>query len=168
MKKLLSLRNNKKALEKSGFSGDQVLSELEKHHKAVQERLSSINISISIMDIEKREWNSFLARSAKEAKTAKDANRRATFARLESISAKTASSYDEQRKKLAVVRDELEETSSRLDESISVLKIERNLHSIISILPQGADIEPIAGIEDNMRDVKRVLYTADAILELTR
>ena len=165
--KKLALRKTKNSISTS-FSGDHILKEIEKQHNAVKERLAVIEISMKIMEIEEKEWDTFNKQASLKAANTKDSNRQATFERLKSISKNTATRYAEQRKKLETIQHELKDAAERLDESMAVLKIERNLHSIISSLPEEAALEPLAGFEENMREVKRVIYTADAVLELTR
>lgn len=164
--KKIALRKTKNSVALN-FSGNHILAELEKQYDAVQERLLAMEISLKILEIEETEWKSFAKNSRVKAANA-NGNRQATFERLESISSNTAAKYSAQREKLENVRNELKDAAERLDESMAVLKIERNLHSIISSLPEEAALEPLVGFEENMREVKRVIYTADAVLELTR
>lgn len=167
MKKLAILKTNNSA-EVYGFSGDAVLKDLQLQQDNVQNRLSSLRISMNILNTEEKEWTSFARQAKEQVEAATEPNRKATFVRLENIATKSANQSAEQSKKITKVGLELKDASNRLDELISVLKIEKNLQSVISNLSDYDSVDPLSGYDENIREIKRVLYTADAVLELAQ
>lgn len=164
--KKIALKKNQ--IAPVSFSGDPILAELRNQSDAIQARITSLEISMHIIKIEESEWNLFRKKAQNQAGNSQDSIRQATFDRLDSVATKSAARYAEQKQKIQSVLEELNEAAGRLAESVAMMNIERNLHSVMKSLPADVAMEPVIEYKENLREIQRVLYTADAVLELTR
>lgn len=166
MKSLKPFADKKdKALAPLTYSGDTVLTELRSHHEAVGERLDAAEFAYEMATRESIKWGELRDEAARKAQGA-SANTLVALKHLHTVADKNASRYAERVPKLKEVVGELKKTFTRLTEALAMIEVDRNLRAVTDIFAIEGFSNETFSIETESREIKELLYVADALIEL--
>lgn len=154
-----------KALAPLTYSGDTVLTELRAHHEAVGERLDAAEFAHEMATRESIKWGELRDEAARKAHKA-SANTLVALKHLQTVAEKNAKRYEERVPKLKEIVEALGKTHVRLTEALAMIEVDRNLRAVTDIFAIEGFNDSTFSIETESRDIKELLYVADALIEL--
>lgn len=167
LKRILSLPTTRKNISHDKFGG-KLLPELQKHLKTLDNRLELFAQQKKIVDAELREWRTLeqTVRAKKEYIT--DENKLASLERLHQIAQRMVADYEMKRNNLQSDKSTVE-LRERTHSAIAMIEVENSLRDVTSMFSDTVGAENnVVALEQETREIRRLLYTSESLLELNR
>lgn len=147
------------------YPGDKVLKELHKHEKDLTVRLDAIEFNEYIFNLESARWKQIA--SMAETKQANVIEKQQVLAdRLVLLSRATEGKYSERKDAIEETVQALRDTLSRIQNTIAMVETDQNLRSLTNMLSLDNFGGTTFDLNAESREIKSLLHTADALLEL--
>lgn len=147
------------------YPGAKVLKELHKHEKDLSVRLDAIEFNEYIFNLESTRWKSIIGTA--EAKQAIVVEKQQILAdRLVLLSRATEGKYSERKNAMEETVQALRDTLSRIQNAIAMVETDQNLRSLTNMLSLDNFCGTTFDLHAESREIKSLLHTADALLEL--
>lgn len=166
MHDFFALKNGSTALTPAKKAEDPILDKLRSHLKEVDSRLNAAQFAENILQFEEKEWTKLHEEAQKKLAKAREANKPAVE-RLIQISSITADKYRNRGDELPNTIRNLEQVQDRLRTAIHTLEAERQLRDVTSMFDIHSFEAKKFDIEEQTREIKTLLHTTDALLEIT-
>lgn len=154
------------ALTPTKKAGDPVLEKLHEHLQEVDQRLSAAQFADNILSFEEKEWTKLHEEAVKKLAKVKEANKPAVE-RLIQITSITAEKYRNRGSELPETIATLQEAQEKLRTAIHTLEAEQQLQEVTSMFDIHTFEAKKFNIEEQSREIKTLLHTTDALLEIT-
>ena len=165
VKRVANIIRSHKGLPRAKHSGDKILIELHKHKNDLEAKLDAIAFAEYIIDFEATRWKSILADAEAKQKVAVE-KQKILADRLVLLAKATEEKYSERKADMAETVAALTDTLSRVKTTIFTIETDQDLRALSSML----SLDNIGGtsidIHAESREIRSLLHTADALLEL--
>lgn len=159
------VRANKKT-HKIKYPGANVLKELYKHERDLTVRLDAIEFSEYILKWESTQWKK-LAKAAETKQSTVKEKQQILADRLVLLSRATEGKFSDRENVLDETVQALRDTLSRVQNTIVMIETDRDLRSLTNMLNLDNLGDTTFDIHRESREIKSLLHTADALLELS-
>lgn len=164
--KFFAQNNGGNALTPVKKAADPVLEKLHQHLTEVDKRLNAAKFADNILSYEEREWTKLHDEAVKKLAKVKESNKPAVE-RLIQISDITAAKYRNRGTELPDTIATLEEAQDKLRTAIHTLEAEQQLQEVTSMFDIHTFEAKKFDIDEQSREIKTLLHTTDALLEIT-
>lgn len=159
--------NGGTALVPKKTPGDPVLQELKAQICAVEERLTAAKFANNILMYEESEWAKLNNDAQRKLKTCQEANRPAVE-RLIEITGNTVKKYQNRPPELPATIANLEDVLSKLNKAVKDIETDQQLKDVTSMFDIHTFEATKFDLASQSRDIKALLHTTDALLEITQ
>jgi hypothetical protein len=150
---------------KTTYPGTKVLKELYKHEKDLSGRLDAIEFSEYILNLESTQWKKIV--KVAESKQSVVVDKQQVLAdRLVVLSRATEGKYSERSDAVEETVKALRDTLNRIQNTIVMIETDQDLRSLTNMLSLDNFGGTTFDIHAESREIKSLLHTADALLEL--
>jgi hypothetical protein len=158
------IRSNVKS-HKTKYPATNVLKELHKHERDLSFRLDAIEFSEYILNLESTQWGKIV--KAAEAKQSVVIDKQQVLAdRLVVLSRATEGKYSERESAVEETVQALRDTLTRIQNTIVMVETDQDLRSLTNMLSLDNFGGTTFDIHAESREIRSLLHTADALLEL--
>lgn len=149
-------------------AGGNLLPELEKHLETLDAQIETSSVSHAVVKLEIQEWNTMANRIQEKKANTKDANKLASLNRLEKIAHQSIKEYEAKQEKLQNLKGAYE-LKERIQSAISMIEVENSLRHVTHLFSDSTtETETAISLEHETREIRRLLYTTESLMELTR
>lgn len=167
IKCIINLSITRKSSTPDKFGG-KLLPELQKHLKTLDSRLALFAQQKKIVDAELREWRTLEQAVRQKKNYIEDENKLASLERLHQIAQRMVADYEMKRNSLQSDKSTVE-LRERTHSAIAMIEVENSLRDVTSMFSDTAGAENNAfALEQETREIRRLLYTSESLLELNR
>lgn len=167
IKRIINLSITRKSSAPEKFGG-KLLPELQKHLKTLDNRLELFAQQKKIVDAELREWRILEQTVREKKKYIEDENKLASLERLHQIAQRMVEDYEMKRNSLQSDKSTVE-LRDRTHSAIAMIEVENSLRDVTSMFSDTTGAENNAfALEQETREIRRLLYTSESLLELNR
>jgi hypothetical protein len=167
LKRIINLSITRKSVSHDKFGG-KLLPELQKHLQTLDDRLEIFAGQKKIVDSELREWRILEQAVREKKKYIEDENKLASLERLHQIAQRMVAEYEMKRDNLQSDKSTAE-LRERTHSAIAMIEVENSLRDVTSMFADTAGAEHnVFAIEQETREIRRLLYTSESLLELNR
>lgn len=164
-KRVVNLIRANKHSHEIKYPGAKVLKDLRKHESDLAVRLDAIEFAEFILNLDATRWKNIAAKA--EEKQAVVIEKQQILAdRLVLLSRATEGKYSERRTAVEETVQALKDTLGRIQNTIAMIETDQDLRSLTNML----NLDNFGGttfdIHTESREIKSLLHTADALLEL--
>lgn len=160
------IRSNAKN-PKIKYPGQKVLKELQKHENDLATRIDAIEFTEYILKLESARWKTIAELAeGKEPATGND-KQQILSERLMLLSRATEEKYSERKQAIEETVKALCDTHSRIQNSIMMIETDQDLRALSNMLSLDNFVGTTFDIHAESREIKRLLHTADGLLELS-
>lgn len=167
LKRIINLSITRKKSSHDKFGG-KLLPELQKHLKTLDGRIEIFSQQKQIIDAELREWRTLEQTVREKKKYIEDENKLASLERLHHIAQRMIADYEMKKESLQSDKSTVE-LRERTHSAIAMIEVENSLRDVTSMFSDTAGAENNAFVlEQETREIRRLLYTSESLLELNR
>lgn len=165
-KRAVNIIRSKGKLSKIKYPGAKVLKELHKHEQDLSVRLDAIEFSQYILNLESARWKE-IAEAAEKKHSMVIEKQQVLAERLVVLAQATEGKYSERGSALEATIHALQDTLSRVQNTIVMIETDQDLRSLTNMLNLDNFGATTFDIHTESREIKSLLHTADALLELS-
>jgi hypothetical protein len=149
--------------------GGDLLQELQKHLNVLDERIVTAEQGQAVALINVQEWTNIFKQIQSKKLSFQDNDKQLqSLLRLEEIARASTKDAIKQYKSYEGKTDELEEIRKRILQAISMIEVENNVRSITAMYDGKNGFETQAvSLEIETREIRRLLYATDGLMEIT-
>lgn len=159
------IRANKRSHEMK-YPGAKVLKDLRKHESDLEVRLDAIEFAEYILNLDATRWKN-IATKAEEKQAVVIEKQQVLADRLVLLSRATEEKYSERKAAVEKTVQALRETLDRIENTIAMIETDQNLRALTNMLNLDNFSGTTFDIHTESREIKSLLHTADALLELS-
>lgn len=165
-KRVVNIVRANKFSGKMKYPGARVLKDLRKHESDLTVRLDAIEFTGYILDLESTRWER-IATIAEEKRAVVIEKQQVLADRLAVLSRATEGKYSERKIAVEETVKALQDTLSRIQNTIAMIETDQDLRSLTTMLNLDNFGGTAVDIHTESREIKSLLHTADALLELS-
>lgn len=164
-KRVVNIVRANKFSGKMKYPGARVLKDLRKHESDLIVRLDAIEFAEYILNLESSRWKR-IATMAEEKQAVVIEKQQVLADRLVLLSRATEIKYSERKTAVEETVQALRDTLDRIQNTITMIETDQNLRALTNMLNLDNFTGTTFDIHTESREIKSLLHTADALLEL--
>lgn len=166
LNRIKNIVRSQKASATKSFGGD-IMAELQKHLATLDERVSTVSVAQTMARIEKESWAGMLKTLQKKIQSEPDGKKAQSLSRLADIASANISVVSENLNAYQEKNAELAEIRKRVVQAIGMIEVENNIRSVTSMYDGQKGFESLTiNLELETREIRRLLYTTDGLMEI--
>lgn len=147
------------------YPGAKVLKDLRRHESDLVVRLDAIEFAEFIVNLDATRWNN-IATKAEEKQAVVVEKQQVLADRLVLLARATEGKYSERKTAVEETVQALRDTLNRIQNTIAMIETDQDLRSLTNMLNLDNFGGTAVDIHMESREIKSLLHTADALLEL--
>lgn len=165
-KRVVNLIRANKRSQKIKYPGAKVLKDLRKHERDLVVRLDAIEFAEFIINWDASRWKNIADKAEKRQDVVVE-KQQVLADRLVLLARATEGKYLERKTVVEETVQALRDTLSRIQNTIAMIETDQDLRSLTNMLNLDNFGDTTFDLHTESREIKRLLHTADALLELS-